>query len=234
MSARVRCIVCSVGIVAVFVVLLSFTYMMSMPNFTDSERYLSIPIEASGASNRVAGIYLNTRLFDTLIEILVFSVAVLGVRYYLRHSPKVTLPRLSESAVVRTAAGILGPLALLLSAYFAVFGHLSPGGGFAAGVIAASAVLYVAIAQGMAATEARFSPQRIAAAEKGILLLLFVWVLLPLAFGEAPLSELLPPGTPGRLLSAGSILPYNLLISVKVFFGAWLIIAAFAQHRGDL
>ena len=40
--------------------------------------------------------------------------------------------------------------------------------------------------------------------------------------------------TPGRLLSAGSILPYNLLISVKVFFGAWLIIAAFAQHRGDL
>ncbi len=234
MSMRGRWIACSVGIVAIFVVLLSITYMTTIPDPADSARYLAIPIEVSGASNRVAGIYLNTRLFDTLIEILVFSVAVLGVRYYLRHSPKVTLPRLSESTVVRTAASILGPLALLLSAYFAVLGHLSPGGGFAAGVIAASAVLYVAIAQGMATTEARLSPQRIATAEKGILLFLFCCVLVPLAFGEAPLSELLPTGTPGRLLSAGSILPYNLLISVKVFFGAWLIIAAFAQHRGEL
>jgi len=234
MSTQKRWIVCSVGIVAFFVVLLSITYMASMPDSADSERYLSIPIEVSGAANRVAGIYLNTRLFDTLIEILVFSVAVLGVRYYLSHSPQISLPSLSESAVVRTAAGILGPLALLLSVYFATFGHISPGGGFAAGVIAASAVLYVAIAQGMQATEARLSPQRIAAAEKGILLFLFLWILLPLAFGDAPLTELLPPGTPGKLLSAGSILPYNLLIGIKVFFGAWLIIAAFAQHRGDL
>jgi len=234
MISRRGWVIGSVGLVVLFVVLLSFTYMASYPEPGDSARYLAIPLEDSGAANRVAGIYLNTRLFDTLIEILVFSVAVLGVRYYLSHSPQVSLPSLSESAVVRTAAGILGPLALLLSAYFATFGHISPGGGFAAGVIAASAVLYVAIAQGMQATERRLPPQRVATAEKAVLLFLLAWVFLPLAFGRAPLSELLPRGTPGQLLSAGSILPYNILIAVKVFLGAWLVIAAFAQHRGEL
>lgn len=234
MSASIRHAAAPILIVAAFVAVLAVLYLASPPDPADSERYLSIPLEATGASNRVSGIYLNVRLFDTLIEILVFSVAVLGVRYYLRHSAKVVLPDLSESAVVRTAAGILGPLALLLSAFFATLGHLSPGGGFAAGVIAASAMLYVAIAQGMQATEDRFPPQRIASAEKGILLFLLAWTLLPMAFGEPPLSEVLPQGTPGRLLSAGSILPYNILIAVKVFFGAWLVIAAFAQHRGEL
>ncbi|TFH06518.1 MAG: hypothetical protein E4H08_10900 [Candidatus Atribacteria bacterium] len=63
---------------------------------------------------------------------------------------------------------------------------------------------------------------------------LLIWVLVPLAFGQTPLSDLLPKGTPGQLLSGGSILLYNILIAVKVFLGAWLVIAAFAQHRGDL
>ena len=233
MISRTR-IAVATFLVALMTALIGITFWMSLPDPADSQRYLSLNIEDTGAANRVSGIYLNLRLFDTLLEILVFSVAVLGVRHYLRHSKSVTLPELSESTVVRTAATLLGPLALLLSAYFALFGHLSPGGGFAAGVIAASAVLYASIAQGMPSTEARLSPQRVAGTEKVILLAILVWVLAPLALGRIPLSELLPAGTPGQLLSGGSILFYNVLIAVKVFLGAWLVIAAFAQHRGDL
>jgi len=227
-------IILAVGIVLAFAALVGITYVSSTPDPTDSERYLARALEETGASNRVAGIYLNYRLLDTLLELLVFSVAVLGVRHYLQQSEGMSLPALSESEVVQTAVSFLAPLALLLCAFFAIFGHISPGGGFAAGVIAASGLLYVAIAYGMKTMEARLNPGRLALAEKAILLILLAFVLAPAAFGRIPLSDLLPKGTPGQLLSGGSILVYNILIAMKVFIGAWAVIAAFAQHRGEL
>jgi multicomponent Na+:H+ antiporter subunit B len=223
-----------VGIVAAFTVLLGIAYMRDLPNPAVTQQYLVRPLEETGASNRVAGIYLDYRLLDTLLEVLVFSVAVLGVRYYLHKSEDLDLPSLSESIVVQTAVNLLSPLALLLSVFFAVFGHISPGGGFSAGVIAASAVLYVAIAYGMKATEARLNPTRLAFFEKMLLLSLLLFVLVPAVVGRSPLTDLLPKGTPGELLSGGSILIYNLLIATKVFLGSWLVIAAFALHRGEL
>ena len=230
---RVRTIF-AVGIIVAFAGLVALTYVTSAPDPADSQQYLARPLEETGASNRVAGIYLNYRLLDTLLEILVFSVAVLGVRHYLQKSDDIDLPDLSESAVVQTAVSFLAPLALLLCMFFAIFGHISPGGGFAAGVIAASALLYVAIAYGMKATEARWSPGRLAFIEKAILLSLLVFILVPATIGRTPLTDLLPKGTPGQLFSSGSILIYNVLIAAKVFIGSWLVIAAFAQHRGEL
>ncbi len=224
----------AVSVVGAFISLVSALYLASPPDPAASGNYLSRALAETGASNRVAGIYLNYRLFDTLLEILVFSVAVLGVFHYLHPSEGLELPSLSESAVVSTAAGILCPLAFLLSLLFAVYGHLSPGGGFAAGVIAASALLYVAIAQGMKATQEQLNPQRLAFVEKLVLLTILGWALVPMLLGQVPLSDPLPAGTPGRLLSGGSILLYNLLIAAKVFLGAWVAIAAFAKHRGDL
>lgn len=224
----------ALGIIIAFVGLVSLTYVGSAPDPADSQQYLARPLEETGASNRVAGIYLNYRLLDTLLEVLVFSVAVLGVRHYLQKSKDIDLPDLSESEVVKTAVSFLSPLALLLCMFFAIFGHISPGGGFAAGVIAASALLYVAIAYGMKATEERWNPRQLAFVEKAILLSLLIFILAPAVIGKTPLTDLLPKGTPGQLLSSGSILVYNLLIAAKVFIGSWLIIAAFAQHRGEL
>jgi multicomponent Na+:H+ antiporter subunit B len=123
---------------------------------------------------------------------------------------------------------------LLLCAYFALLGHVAPGGGFAAGVIAASGVLYIAVAYGMEPLRKRLPHAALAAAERGALLLLLLLAIVPVAFGRIPLSDLLPKGTPGHWLSGGSILAYNVLIAGKVFLGAWVVIAAFAQHRGEL
>ena len=232
-SARIR-ILLAIGIIGAFSALLIITYIDSTPVPADSERYLARPLEETGASNRVAGIYLNYRLFDTLLEVLVFSVAVLGVRHYLQQSAGMMLPEVSESAVVQVAVSFLTPLALLLCLFFAIFGHVSPGGGFASGVIAASGLLYVAIAHGMKAMETLLNPRRLALAEKAILLVLLVFVLAPIVLGRIPFTDLLPKGTPGQLLSGGSILIYNILIAMKVFVGAWVVIAAFAQHRGEL
>jgi len=227
-------IILAVGIILAFAGLIGVMYISSPPDPADSERYLARSLEETGASNRVAGIYLNYRLLDTLLEVLVFSVAVLGVRHYLQQSEGMELPDLSESEVVRTAVSFLTPLALLLCAFFAIFGHISPGGGFAAGVIAASGLLYVAIAYGMETMEARLNPARLALAEKAILMILLIFILTPAIVGRIPLTDLLPKGTPGQLISGGSILIYNMLIAMKVLIGAWVIIAAFAKHRGEL
>ena len=231
--SRLR-IMLAIGLVAAFTGLVSFLIAINPADPQDSQQYLARPLAETGASNRVAGIYLNYRLLDTLLEVLVFSVAVLGVRHYLRKSIQVDVPDLPESEVVQTAVSFLGPLALLLCMFFAMFGHIYPGGGFVAGVIAASGLLYVAIAHGMEATEAKLNPSRLAMVEKGILLTLLLFVLSPITVGKLPLVDLLPAGTPGQLLSAGSIPIYNLLIMAKVFLGSWLVIAAFAQHRGEL
>jgi len=224
----------AVGIVVAFAGLVTLIYVDSSPDPSDSQQYLIRALEETGASNRVAGVYLNYRLLDTLLEVLVFSVAVFGVRHYLHQSKSIELPDLSESEVVQTAVSLLSPLALLLCTFFAIFGHISHGGGFPAGVIAASGLLYMAIAHGMKATEIRLNSNRLASAEKAILLLLLAFVLAPAAFGRLPLNDLLPKGTPGQLLSGGSILIYNILIAANVFIGSWLVIAAFAQHRGEL
>jgi multicomponent Na+:H+ antiporter subunit B len=59
-------------------------------------------------------------------------------------------------------------------------------------------------------------------------------VLLPILFGRLPLTDLLPRGRLGDLLSGGSIPIYNALIGVKVFIGTWIVIYAFVRHRGEI
>ncbi len=221
-------------IVVGFIGTIAWTYFSDRPQPLETPLYLARPVEETGAINRVTGIYLNYRLLDTLLEVLVFSVAILGIQHYLARSKAVRLPRLMESEVVRTAVSLLSPLAFLLSLFFVLFGHLSPGGGFASGVIAASGLLYVGIALGMKEAEQRLSPKRLGRVEKGVLLLLIAYVLFPVLLGRTPLTDLLPRGTPGHLLSGGSILIYNLLIASKVLIGAWIAIVSFAQHRGEL
>jgi multicomponent Na+:H+ antiporter subunit B len=189
----------------------------------------------TGASNLVAAVYLSERLYDTLFELLVFSVAVLGVRFYLgeRREAAISKP-IPESHVVRASAEILFPLILLLGLYVTLLGHLSPGGGFAGGVVAASGLILCSIALGAEVVARRYHKARLERLEWGLPLAVLIWASLPLAFGMPLLADPLPRGEAGRLLSAGSIPIYNALIGLKVFIGAWLVVHAFIRHRGEV
>jgi len=204
------------------------------PGDSDPEQWIDAA-RATGSANVVSAIYLNVRLFDTLLEVLVFSVAVLGVRFYLeergRREPIDSIP---ESQVLRLSADLLLPLILLLGIYLTVYGHLSPGGGFSGGVAAGTGLLLAAIALGADAVAVRFHERILERVEWAILLCVLVLAGMPAAFGRVPLTDLLPPGTLGRLASGGSILPYNLLIGAKVFIGTWVMIHHFIQHRGEI
>lgn len=189
-----------------------------------------------GARNVVASIVLGVRLIDTLVEVLVFTTAVLGVRYFLElpdgraEAPEV----IPESRLVTVSASVFLPLVFVIGAYVTVFGHLSPGGGFSGGAIAASGLLLAAVAVGAKQVDARFHESTSERIEWGALVALFVLGLVPVVWGRLPLTDLLPAGTQGRLASGGTILSYNLLIGVKVLMGSWVVIHHFLRHRGEV
>ncbi len=189
----------------------------------------------TGAANLVSAIYLEVRLYDTLFELLVFSVAVLGVRACLRgrgrEEPATAIP---ESHVVRTSAYLLFPFLLLLGLYLTVFGHLTPGGGFSGGVVAASGLLLCAVALGSENVAVRVREHWLERMEWGIPLLLLLLGILPLVFGMPPFTDLLPKGEIGRVGSGGTIPVHNLLVGVMVFIGTWLVVHAFIRHRGEI
>ncbi len=189
-----------------------------------------------GVRNVVSGIYLGTRFFDTLLEVLVFAVAVLGVRFYLAvpdSADESTAP-IPESHVVRVSANILLPLVLLIGLFVTINGHISPGGGFSGGAIAASGLLLVALALGGDGISERFHDERFERIEWGMVLALLALALLPVLFALPPLSNLLPSGRLGTLSSGGNVPLYNVLIGIKVFIASWVIIHHFLRHRGEI
>jgi len=141
----------------------------------------------------------------------------------------VTIP---ESHVVRASAEALFPFLLLLGVYLAAYGHLSPGGGFAGGTVAATGLLLCTIAVGGDLIARRIRQEALERLEWGLPLAILLFALVPLFLGRPLLSAPFPVGR--GFFGSGSILLYNLLIGLKVFIGSWVIIHGFIEHRGGV
>ena len=191
--------------------------------------------ERTGAPNLVTAVYLGARLYDTLFEVLVFTVAVIGVRFYLSKRPSTARPSpIPESHVLQASAQILFPLILLLGLYLTFFGHLSPGGGFSGGVVAASGLLLCVMSVGLDTVYRRLSGAGIERLEWGLPMMIVAVCVVPLAFARPVLSNLLPVGDAGEVFGTPSILLLNALIGLKVLIGSWMVLYAFIRHRGEI
>lgn len=103
--------------------------------------------------NVVNVILVDFRALDTLGEVTVLSLAALGVYALLRLRPTTPDARVAEPlrprtrlVILPTAARVLLPLLLLFSVFLLARGHNEPGGGFAGGLVAASAFVLYAVA----------------------------------------------------------------------------------------
>ena len=93
----------------------------------------------SGVGNPVTAVLLNFRGYDTLLEMMVLLLALLGV-WTLGESADT--PGIPASTILNTLAAVLTPLLLLVAAYMLWVGADAPGGAFQAGsVLAAAGVL---------------------------------------------------------------------------------------------
>lgn len=94
----------------------------------------------SGVSNPVTAVLMNFRAYDTLLEMAVLFVALLGA-YSLNNSKSYTKVFL-KSTVLNTFTGILVPILILVCVYLLWVGAYAPGGAFQAGsVLGAMGVL---------------------------------------------------------------------------------------------
>ena len=134
-------------------------------------------------------------------------------------------PKKGMSLIVKTITRLTVGLILLFGIYIVLHGHLSPGGGFAGGVIIALCFVHLMLAFGKD-TAVRKVSKNLASNLESIGALMFLSIaLLGLIKGSFFLN-ILGKGTPFNLFSSGTILLSNIAISLKVGVGLFAIFLA--------
>jgi multicomponent Na+:H+ antiporter subunit B len=178
--------------------------------------------------NLVSGVILKTRLVDTVGEVVVFTLASIGVRLVLAREPiRRRIQGLDDApSVVLCQLG--ATIAALIAVELALRGHLSPGGGFAAGVAGGTAIGLLLISGSAERSDRLYRRYRADLWEKAA-----VVAFVTLAF--LALEGLVPPAGVFATLGSGGWIPLlNTLVAIKVTLGSWAMVQLFVRHRGLL
>src|SRR5581483_11914432 len=177
----------------------------------------------------VSAITFDYRGIDTRFEEFILLGAVAGISMLLR--PRTDeVPELSEDKAPDRAIPPPSPavwlLAVLLSSLLALtgletvtHGVLTPGGGFQAGVVLASALYVVYLGTNYVTVE-RFQPDPLLEAADGVGAFGYVLIgLLGLLAGDVFLSNVLGLGGTGNMIAGGTIAVLNLTVGLEVAGG---------------
>ncbi len=204
---------------------------LAMPNPTLVVPDLSIVqavVQDSGVPNAVSGIIFRNRLYDTIFEVIVFTIAIMGAKFLLANErPFCTIYQFPDQPSI-VLAQLGATIAAIVGIELAIRGHLSPGGGFAAGVAGGTAIALVAITSSLERMEFIYQRWHAATWEKISVLLFIVLAVMTLIGFELPHGEL------GALLSGGVMPLLNILVAIKVALGSWAVILVFIRYRGLL
>ena len=185
-------------------------------------------VEDTSIPNAVSGIIFRNRLYDTIFEVVVFTIAILGVRFLLANEqPKEMVYQFKDQPSI-VLARLGATIAALVSIELAIRGHLSPGGGFAAGVAGGTAIGLIAITSSSQLMEEIYRVSNAATWEK-ISVLVFIFLAVLTLIGWQ-----LPQGSLGTLFSGGVIPLLNILVAMKVALGSWAVLLLFIRYRGLL
>jgi len=145
-------------------------------------------------------------------------------------SPKGMTPIVKT--VVRFAMGIV----FMFGWYIIIYGHLTPGGGFAGGTILACGYVLLTLAFGKEVALAKMSDKAASIIDNTAAFLFVATAIVGIAFGYFFLN--FPPhGKPFNLVSAGVIPLYNILIGLKVtssLFAIFLALSIFGRFVSKL
>ncbi|ALF54248.1 monovalent cation/H+ antiporter subunit B [Nostoc piscinale CENA21] len=189
---------------------------------------LEAVVQDSGIPNAVSGIIFRNRLYDTIFEVVVFTIAIMGANFLLANEkPSTTIYRFTDQPSI-VLARLGATIAALVSIELGIRGHLSPGGGFAAGVAGGTAIGLVAITSSPEWMQAIYQRWQAATWEKISVLVFVILAVINLSGVELPHGEM------GALISGGFIPILNLLVAIKVALGSWAVILIFIRYRGLL
>ncbi len=132
------------------------------------------------------------------------------------------------SLLVKRVTRMTVSLILLYGFYIALHGHLSPGGGFAGGVIFALSMIHITLAFGSEGIQGVLTRTGAAVLESaGALAFLIIGVAGILGAGYF-FGNFLPPGAEFRLFSGGTMILSNMAIFLKVGAGLFAVFAVLA------
>jgi multicomponent Na+:H+ antiporter subunit B len=208
-----------------------FVKMLVLPNSAPVVPDFSIVesiVKDGGIPNAVTVIILRNRLYDTIFEVVVFTIAIMGVNFLLANEqPSCAIYRFTDQPSI-VLARLGATISALVSIELAIRGHLSPGGGFAAGVAGGTAIGLIAITSSPEWMQGIYQRYHAATWEKVSVLVFIVLAAITLTGVELPHGEM------GALLSGGIVPLLNILVAVKVALGSWAVILVFIRYRGLL
>ncbi|MGK2953196.1 MAG: MnhB domain-containing protein [Thiobacillus sp.] len=119
--------------------------MLALPEFSVRlPAQVTANLDTSGVAHPVTAVLLNFRGYDTLLEVAVLLLALLGVFALSRHTDE-HAPRAAHP-VLQTLARLLAPLMVLVAGYLLWVGAHAPGGAFQAGAVLAAAGVLLRLA----------------------------------------------------------------------------------------
>jgi multisubunit Na+/H+ antiporter MnhB subunit len=131
--------VISAACIAPLVLVLGISTVLISGSPSGLEVEASRRLPSTGVTNPVTAVLLNYRSFDTLLEIAVLLVALLGARAIVGSRKPARLPEIAfEDSVLRGFIRVFAPVLVLVAGYILWIGGKAPGGAFQAGAILAS------------------------------------------------------------------------------------------------
>lgn len=210
---------------------LLFIKVLIMPNpVADWEEIAIVEsiVEDSGVPNAVSGIIFRNRLYDTIFEVIVFTISIIGIKYLLANeTPAEIVYQFSDRPSI-ILARLGATISAIVAIELAIRGHLSPGGGFAAGVAGGTAIGLIAITSSSELMENIYKRWHTATWEKISVVIFVILAVITLIGFELPYGNL------GSLFSGGIIPILNILVAIKVALGSWAAILLFIRYRGLL
>ena len=211
----------AVGAAALGFALWLVSALLNLPaTVLDLRPLLAEAMPKSGVAHPVTAVLLNTRGYDTLLEIAVLLVALIGVLIAVPPAnPALSArPATADDVIVPALARLIAPLAVFFAIYVLWAGAHRPGGAFQAAAILAAALVLLHLAGLTAAWSAPTLRLRVG---------LIAGFLIFLAIAAAPLhgGMLLqyPPAFAGTLIL---LIESGLTISLAlVLAGLFLLLA---------
>jgi multicomponent Na+:H+ antiporter subunit B len=181
------------------------------------------------SANLVTAVVISYRGLDTLGEVTILFLTAAIIAFFLKKQAGRRELR-KNSEILTTAAKVLFPLMIMLGVYIFINGHLTPGGGFQGGSVIASAVILMLLTFPEAPVNQKLLSYMESVSGFVYVGLAVLGALLGLGFLD---NAILPLGTFGKLLSAGTIPVIYSFVGLKVGAELSNILVEFKSVQAD-
>lgn len=224
---KVAAVVCCIALIVMLLVTVSYLPPVGNPDNPAHnevvEKYIEDGMQDTGAVNIVAGMILDYRAFDTFGESNVLFIATVVVMLMMRDDKRKSGVDSVDmqyeerfDTIFQQVTFILFPLIMIYGIYVVVNGHLSPGGGFSGGAIMGAGLILYLNAFGIEKMSRFFT----ANTHKYVCFAALSFYCLAKSYsfftGANHLPSIITTGVPGKIISAGLILPLNICVGFVV------------------